>query len=106
MESFNKNVTSAMRIKGNRVLKNDLIKEININVDEDSINIDSLVVSESLFSEYGCELEFDSVTKEVIGTHCSCLDFEKNEFKKDNYCCKHITATFYEFLNRIDNDTK
>ena len=106
MESFNKNVTSAMRIKGNRVLKNDLIKEININVDEDSINIDSLVVSESLFSEYGCELEFDSVTKEVIGTHCSCLDFEKNEFKKDNYCCKHITATFYEFLNRIDNDTE
>ena len=95
-----------MRIKGNRVLKNDLIKEININVDEDSINIDSLVVSESLLSEYCCRLEFDSVTKEVIGTHCSCLDFEKNEFKKDNYCCKHITATFYEFLNRIDNDTE
>ena len=104
MESFNKNVSSAMRIKGNRVLKNDLIKDIDITADDDCININSTVVSESLFSEYGCKLEFDSVTKEVIGTHCSCLDFEKNEFKKDNYCCKHIVATFYEFLNRIDND--
>ncbi|MDO5517338.1 MAG: SWIM zinc finger family protein, partial [Clostridium sp.] len=104
IESFNKNVTSATRIKGNRVLKNDLIKEINIDCDDDSININSTVVSESLLSEYNCKLEFDSVTKELIGTHCSCLDFEKNEFKKDNYCCKHIAASFFEFLNRIDND--
>lgn len=104
MESFNKNVSNATLIKGNRVFKNDLIKEIDIDVNDDCIYINSIVVSESLFSEYSCNLEFDNVTKEIIGTHCSCLDFEKNEFKKDNYCCKHIVATFYEFLNRIDND--
>jgi len=104
MESFNKNVSNATRIKGNRVLKNDLIKEINVKVEDDCIDINSIVVSESLLSEYGCKLEFDNITKELMGTHCSCLDFEKNEFKKDNYCCKHIAATFYEFLNRIDND--
>lgn len=104
MESFNKNVSNATRIKGNRVLKNDLIKEIDIVVNDDGININSIVVSESLFSEYGCTLEFDNITKEVIDTYCGCPDYEKNEFRKDNYCCKHIAATFYEFLNRIDND--
>ncbi|HCW52571.1 MAG TPA: helicase, partial [Clostridium sp.] len=103
-ESFNKNVNNATRIKGNRILKNDLIKEIDINIDDDCININSIVVSESLFSEYGCSIEFDNNTKEVIDTYCGCLDYEKNEFKKDNYCCKHIAATFYEFLNRIDDD--
>ena len=85
-------------------MKNDLIKDVNIKCDDYAININSVVVSESLLSEYNCKLEFDSVTKELIGTRCSCLDFEKNEFKKDNYCCKHIAASFFEFLNRIDTD--
>lgn len=104
LEGFNKCLTNAIRIKGERVLKNDLISELNVDVDNDSININSSVVSESLLSEYSCKIEIDSVTKEIIGTHCSCIDFEKNEFKKDNYCCKHIAAAFYTFLKKIDDD--
>lgn len=106
LEEFNKHITNLMKTKGERVLKNDLIKDININVEDDSINIKSYVVSESLYSEYSCNLEIDNITRELIGTHCSCADFEKNEFRKDNYCCKHITATFYSFLKSIDNDSE
>lgn len=104
LEGFNKNVKNANLIKGRRVLQNDLISEINIDVQDESILIKSNVVSESLFSEYACEMEIFSGTNELVGTHCSCMDFEKNEFKKDNYCCKHLVATFYTFLNKIDSD--
>jgi SNF2 family DNA or RNA helicase len=104
LEGFNKNITNSSLMKGQRVLKNDLLREIDVKVDEESIKISSSVVSESLLSEYTCKLEIDNVTKDVIGTHCSCLDFEKNEFTKDNYCCKHLIATFYIFLKNIDED--
>jgi len=93
-----------MKIKGERVFKNDLIKDIDVNVEDDCINVKAAVVSESLYSEYSCNLEIDNITKEVIGSHCSCPDFEKNEFRKDNYCCKHIIASFYSFLKSIDSD--
>ena len=104
LEGFNKTITNSARIKGERVLKNDLLREINVSVDKDNIKIRSSVVSESLLSEYLCKLEIDNETKEVIGSYCSCIDFEKNEFTKDNYCCKHLVATFYTFLRNIDND--
>lgn len=104
LEGFNKNITNSSLTKGQRVLKNDLLREINVKVDKDYIKINSNVVSESLLSEYSCKLEIDNMTKEIIGTHCSCLDFEKNEFSRDNYCCKHIIATFYTFLKNIDED--
>ncbi len=106
LEGFNKNITGSMRIKGERVYNNDLIKDIKINVNDGCINIKSCVVSESLFSEYTCNIEIDNITKELIGTHCSCADFEKNEFKKDNYCCKHIVASFYKFLKESDKDSE
>lgn len=104
LEGFNKNISNQNRIKGDRVLKNDLLRDLNVNADKDMITINSIVISESLFSEYSCKIEIDSVTKELIGTHCSCVDYEKNEFKKDNYCCKHLIASFYTFLNKIDED--
>ena len=104
LEGFNKTITNSARIKGERVLKNDLLRELDVSVDKDNIKIRSSVVSESLLSEYLCKLEIDNETKEVIGSYCSCMDFEKNEFTKDNYCCKHLVATFYTFLRNIDND--
>jgi len=104
LEGFNKSITNSARIKGERVLKNDLLRDLTVSVDKDNIKIRSQVVSESLLSEYLCKLEIDNETKEVIGSYCSCLDFEKNEFTKDNYCCKHLVASFYSFLRNIDDD--
>ena len=104
LEGFNKSITNSVRIKGERVLKNDLLRELNVGVDKDNIKLRSTVVSESLLSEYLCKLEIDNETKDIIGSYCSCMDFEKNEFTKDNYCCKHLVATFYQFLKNIDTD--
>ncbi len=52
LEGFNKNITNSSLTKGQRVLKNDLLREINVKVDKDYIKINSNVVSESLLSEY------------------------------------------------------
>lgn len=104
MEGFNSSISGRNRIKAEAILKNDLVKDIKVNFDDQMINIISSVISESLFSEYSCKIEIDSKTKEVLGTYCSCEDFEKKEFSKDNYCCKHLVASFYYFLNTLDND--
>ncbi|MBO1690576.1 hypothetical protein HJW02_13110, partial [Akkermansia sp. GGCC_0220] len=44
-------------------------------------------------------------------TYCSCPDYENNEFRSENYCCKHLVATFYESVddilkNSLFNDDK
>ncbi|MDD5795023.1 DEAD/DEAH box helicase [Clostridium sp. HCP1S3_B4] len=104
LEGFRKTAKGNNEEKGNRVLKNDLISEFNVSKEsEDRIVILSSVISENLFNEYSCKIDIDKNTKNILFTHCSCIDFQKHESKK-NYCCKHLVASFYEFLNKIDND--
>lgn len=106
MDKFNKNITSSVMRSANDVLRNDLIKDVTNTLDKDTITIKSTVISESLLSEYSCKIIFDIKTMDIIGTYCSCADYEKNEFKKENYCCKHLAASFYEFVNNAYCDEK
>ena len=106
MDKFNKNITSSVMRGANDVIGNDLIKDVSNTIDNDIINIKSTVISDSLLSEYNCKIVFDIKTMEVIGTYCSCADYEKNEFKKENYCCKHLAASFYEFIREACEDEK
>ena len=41
LEGFNKSITNSARIKGERVLKNDLLRDLNVSVDKDNIKIRS-----------------------------------------------------------------
>ena len=84
MDKFNKNITSSVMRSANDVLRNDLIKDVTNTLDKDTITIKSTVISESLLSEYSCKIIFDIKTMDIIGTYCSCADYEKNEFKKVN----------------------
>lgn len=106
LDKFNKNMTSQVMKNADVVTRNDLIKEVEHTIDKDIINIKSSVISDSLLSEYNCKIIFDIKSMEVIGTYCSCADYEKNEFKKENYCCKHLAATFYDFINEACNDSE
>ncbi|MGN0144538.1 MAG: DEAD/DEAH box helicase, partial [Clostridium sp.] len=98
IDQFNKNVTSVRLKEADNILRNDLIKDLTYTIDEDIINVKSTVISSTLISEYSCKFSLDTKDMGLIGTYCSCSDFEKNEFKKQNYCCKHITASFYDFI--------
>ena len=100
---FNKSITGKKHIEALRVLENDLISDYSTEKDEYIVLIKASVISENLMSSYSCALELDNISKEVIASHCTCSDYERNEFTKKNYCCKHLVASFY---NDIDNILK
>lgn len=101
LQIFNEGTSGKNHAKGQRVLNNDLVSSIDITSEDNLICIDSNVVSENLFNEYHTRIEIDVKNKSIFSTYCSCLDFEKNEFKKNNYCCKHLVATFYKGLEKL-----
>ncbi|ATD55085.1 DEAD/DEAH box helicase [Clostridium chauvoei] len=104
LENFNRDTSGRNHIAGKRVFENDLISNFSINLEEDLIHLKGNVISEKFISEYSTEIEVDSYNKSIISTYCTCKNYEKNEFNKDNYCCKHLVATFYKFLQEIDKN--
>lgn len=105
LNMFKKNISGKNEKDGERILKNDLISDFKYQNNEESIALISTVISEDLFNEYSCKIDIDKNTKEILSLHCSCDDFEKQSIKKKNYCCKHLTATFYKFLRTLDEDS-
>ena len=105
LESFSRDTTGRNGIKGKRVLDNDLISTFNSFVEDDLIYIDAKVISENFFNEYLTKIEMDFRNKSIISTYCTCLDYEKHEFAKSNYCCKHLVGTFYKFLRELDTNS-
>ena len=106
MDKFNKNITSSVMRGANDVIRNDLIKDVSNTIDNGIVNLKSTVISDSLLSEYNCKIIFDMNAMDLISTYCSCADYEKNEFKKENYCCKHLVASFYDFIREASEDEK
>ncbi|MDV4151637.1 DEAD/DEAH box helicase [Clostridium sp. AL.422] len=86
-----------------KILESDLVSNFKMSYDEGLVHINSGVLSEDYFSEYNNNIELDVKSKTLISTYCTCDDFEKNEFRKENYFCKHLAATFYRFLEELDN---
>lgn len=101
LHKFNNNTTGKNHIDARRIIDNDLISSVNVENDEFIIKIDGNIISENLMSTYVAKLELDKKTLEPLSTYCSCSDYEKFEFSKNNYCCKHITATFYTAIEEI-----
>lgn len=102
-EIFNNDTSGNNLLKGKRVLNSDLVLSTDITASDNLITVDGTVISESLFNEYKIKIELDGTRKNILSTACSCSDFEKHEFTKNNYCCKHIWAVF---LNSLENLVK
>ncbi|WP_097027035.1 DEAD/DEAH box helicase [Clostridium peptidivorans] len=98
---FNEETAGKNYDKGQRVLENDLVSSLDITSEDNLICIDGNVISENLFNEYNTKIEMDATKKSIFSTSCSCPDYEKNEFKKKNYCCKHLVATFYKAIDEL-----
>lgn len=101
LQIFNEETSGKNHFKGQRVLNNDLVSSIDITSEDTLICINGNVISENLFNEYNTKIEMDAEKKSVFSTFCSCVDYENNEFKKRNYCCKHLVATFYKALEDL-----
>ena len=103
IEGFNKSTYGKNEKDGERIFKNDLISDLNFEGDNEKIVLTSSVISEDLYSQYSCKLDIDKRNKEVVFSHCSCNTFEKKS-SKNGYCCKHLVATFYKFINSLEED--
>lgn len=101
LQMFNTQTNGKNGTKGIRVLNNDLVSACEIHEEDDLIYVKGKVISESLFNEYDTEIEIDALSKKIISTYCTCIDYENNEGKKENYCCKHLVATFYKSLDKL-----
>jgi SNF2 family DNA or RNA helicase len=101
IQIFNEETSGKNHISGQRVLENDLVAALNITSEDSLICIDGNVISQSLFNEYKTKIELDAAKKSIFSTYCSCADYEKNEFKKRNYCCKHLVALYFKALEEL-----
>lgn len=101
LQRFNENTSGKNHISGERIFNNDLVSKLDIESDEHLVSIKGNVISEKLFSDYDTSIEIDTESKLVISTYCTCADYEKKEFSNDNYCCKHLIATFYKSLDSL-----
>lgn len=102
IQIFNQQVSGKNYAKGQRIIDNDLVADINVKNSDEMIYIKGNVISESLFNEYIAKLEIDILNGAVVSTYCTCKDYEENEFKKENYACKHIYASFFKSLEQIE----
>lgn len=101
LQIFNEGTSGKNHAKGQRVLSNDLVASVDVTNEDKLICIEGNVVSESLFNEYHAKIELDAGRKNIFSTYCSCSDYENNEFKKENYCCKHLVAVFYKVVETL-----
>ena len=103
LQIFNEGTGGKNNSKGRRVLSNDLVSNLDITNEDKLICVEGNVISEKLFNEYHTKIEIDATRRSIFSTFCSCADFENNEFKKENYCCKHLVATFYKAVEDLAN---
>ncbi|MGL4990701.1 MAG: SNF2 helicase associated domain-containing protein, partial [Sarcina sp.] len=101
LKIFKTSTTGRKHIDALKIIENDLISDFTTNTDDFTIKINSNVISDNLLSSYKCEIELDIDTKNVLSTYCTCDEYEKFEFSKKNYCCKHLIATFYNAVDSI-----
>lgn len=101
IQIFKEDTSGKNHAEAQLVLNNDLVSYVDITTEESIVCINGCVISDNLFSEYNAKIEMDIKRKSIFSTSCSCIDFEKNEFKKKNYCCKHLVATFYKALEDL-----
>lgn len=101
LKIFTEGTSGKKYVDGKRVLENDLVSELSITAEDKLICIAGFVISENLFNEYSTKIELDVERKSILSTYCSCMDYEKNEGKKKNYACKHLTAAFYKSMEQL-----
>ena len=106
IEGFRLSTVGNNERDGHRVLKNDLVSDLKYESDSNKISLVGSVISEDLYSQYSCKIDIEKVTKKVTFTHCTCNTFEEKSNRQRGYCCKHLMASFYRFINLLDEDSR
>ena len=94
--------------RGIRCYKEGLVLDVKSIADREygSLDIYGKVMSESDINVYSTNLSFDIKKRDLIYTECNCIDFENNCDFNSTYICKHIGATFYKFIEAVEEKKK
>ncbi|MDU4326536.1 MAG: hypothetical protein E7I48_14325, partial [Clostridium celatum] len=90
--------------KGMRCYKEGLVLDVKSMADKDygSLDIYGKVMSTTDINVYNTNLSFDIKKNDLIYTECNCIDFENNCDFNSTYICRHIGATFYKFIEAVE----
>lgn len=94
--------------KGMRCYKEGLVLDVKSIADREygALDIYGKVMSENDINVYSTNLSFDIKKGDLIYTECNCIDFENNCDFNSTYICKHIGATFYKFVEAVEEKIK
>ena len=94
--------------KGMRCYKEGLVLDVKSIADREygALDIYGKVMSENDINVYSTNLSFDLKKGDLIYTECNCIDFENNCDFNSTYICKHIGATFYKFVEAVEEKIK
>ena len=94
--------------RGMRCYKEGLVLDVKSIADREygALDIYGKVMSENDINVYSTNLSFDIKKGDLIYTECNCIDFENNCDFNSTYICKHIGATFYKFVEAVEEKIK
>lgn len=94
--------------RGRRSVNEGLVHQVKSMVDPqyDSLDIYGKVMSSESREMYSTNISIDIKNLKLIYTECECLDYRNNADFNENYICKHVAATFYRFIDILEERLK
>ena len=94
--------------RGRRSVNEGLVHQVKSMVDPqyDSLDIYGKVMSSESREMYNTNISIDIKNLKLIYTECECIDYKDNTDFNSNYICKHVAATFYRFIDILEERLK
>ncbi|MCQ2968633.1 MAG: hypothetical protein MJ191_00660, partial [Clostridium sp.] len=94
--------------RGRRAVNEGLVHQVKSMVDPqyDSLDIYGMVMSSESIQMYNTNISIDIKNLKLVYTECECIDYENNADFNSNYICKHVAATFYRFIDILEENLK
>lgn len=94
--------------RGRRSVNEGLVHQVKSMVDPqyDSLDIYGKVMSSESREMYSTNISIDIKNLKLIYTECDCIDYKDNADFNSNYICKHVAATFYRFIDILEERLK
>lgn len=94
--------------RGKRYVNEGLVHQVRSMVDTqyNALDIYGKVISQETREMYDTNISIDLSGHALIYTECSCEDFIKNSDFNSKYICKHVAATFYRFIDVLEEKIK
>lgn len=94
--------------RGRRYVNEGFVHQVKSMVEPqyNSLDIYGKVMSSESRGIYNTNISIDIKNLKLIYTECECEDYKENSDFNSNYICKHVAATFYRFVDILEERLK